>query len=279
MALRGDEADAAGFTAVRLASGAAALVVISLMVPGPKSKRSQVCSEDNAPSTRDIRPWNFGSWLSALFLFAYAACFSFAYLNLTAAAGALVLFGSVQLTMIASGLLRGERPTVVEWLGIMAAFGGLVYLVLPGIESPPVTSSLLMAAAGVAWAGYTICGRVSGDPLADTTGNFVRTLPFVAVLAVVYSLNISMTARGVVLAVLSGALASGVGYAVWYAALRYHTSTRAAILQLSVPVIAAVLGVVLLAETADLRLLIAGVFTLGGIGIAIAGRRRSAEIV
>ena len=237
LTLRGEEADAAGFTAVRLVSGALTLIAISYLV----NRKSGVKKS--------------GSWASALFLFAYAACFSFAYLGLTAGTGALILFGVVQLTMIAVAIGKGERPPALEWCGLAIAAGGLVYLVLPGLASPPLASSALMGAAGISWGIYTLRGRLGSESLANTTGNFVRSLPFVAVLAAVYFPNLHLTNRGMVLAILSGAAASGVGYTVWYMALKHHTSTRAAILQLSVPIIAAAL-------------------ILGGIGLTIVGRKR-----
>lgn len=255
MALRGEEADAAGFTGVRLVSGAVALIVISYFFSKEKGNIKR------------------GSWPSAFFLFAYAACFSFAYLGLTAGTGALILFGSVQMTMIAVTIIRGERPTALEWLGLVGALAGLVYLVFPGLASPPLVSSLLMAAAGMAWAGYTLRGKGSGDPLADTTGNFVRSVPFAAVIAVIFLPNLQLSTRGTVLAVVSGAVTSGICYAIWYAALKYHTSTRAAVLQLAVPVIAAVLGIVILGEIATMRLGIAAALILGGIGLVIAQKK------
>jgi len=264
LALRGDEADAAGFTAVRLISGAITLIVISFFfsnVGGSKKGKGS--------------PLSKGSWMSAIWLAAYAVCFSFAYLNLTAGTGALILFGSVQLTMIAISLGRAERPPPLEWLGLAIAVGGLVYLVLPGLSSPPLNSSLLMGAAGASWGLYTLRGKGSRDPLADTTGNFVKTVPFAVALAVIFFLNIHLTSRGIVLAVLSGALASGVGYTVWYAALKHHTASRAAVLQLAVPVIAAAGGVLFMAEQFTTRLVIAGALILGGIATTIAGKKRS----
>lgn len=255
MALRGGEADAAGFTAVRLASGAVMLIVISYFFSESKSSKR-------------------GNWISAFFLFAYAICFSFAYIGLTAAAGALILFSSVQLTMIAAALIRGERPGPLEWLGLLIALSGLVYLLLPGLSSPPLFQSGLMAAAGAAWGFYTLRGKGSGDPLGDTTGNFIRSIAMIVIAAIPFFSQIDLSTRGIVLAVLSGAIASGVGYTVWYAALKHHTATRAAVLQLSVPVIAAFGGVLLLSEEMTRRLLIAAVFILGGVGLTIAGRRR-----
>ena len=253
LALRGGEADAAGFAIVRLASGAITLLLISLA-----TRKSNVRA---------------GSWLSALWLAAYAICFSLAYLGLTAGTGALILFGSVQLTMLAVAIARGERPPILEWLGIAVAIGGLVYLVLPGLAAPPLNSSLLMAVAGASWGFYTLRGKRSGDPLADTTGNFVRTLIVVPILAIVFWASLHLTPQGALLAILSGAVASGIGYSVWYAALKHHTATRAAVLQLSAPVIAAALGVFFLAEVANVRLMIAGSLVLGGIALTIIGRR------
>jgi len=255
LALRTGEIDAASFTLVRLVSGAIALIAISYFFSSRSNSKGR------------------GNWFSAFFLFAYAICFSFAYLGLTAGTGALVLFGSVQLTMIGFAIFRGERPSALEWLGLAVAIGGLVYLVLPGLAAPPLVNALLMAAAGIAWGFYTLRGKGSGDPLADTTGNFVRSVPMIVLAAIPFFSRFHLSNRGVLLAVLSGAFTSGIGYAVWYAALKHHTATRAAVLQLSVPVIAAAIGVWFLSETADVRLIIAGVLILGGIGLTIFGRR------
>jgi drug/metabolite transporter (DMT)-like permease len=261
MALRGGEADASGFTLVRLVSGAITLIVISYFVGSPHVSKGS--SETK-----------HGNWLSSFFLFAYAICFSFAYLGLSAGIGALILFGAVQLTMIVFAIVRGERPHTLEWIGLVAAVAGLVYLVLPGLSAPPLASSALMAAAGAAWGFYTLRGRGSTAPLADTTGNFIRSVPMIAVASVPFLGSINLSTNGFGLAALSGAVASGVGYTVWYAALKYHTSTRAAVLQLSVPVIAAGLGVALLAESATTRLAIASALILGGILVVIIARKR-----
>lgn len=255
MALRTGEADAAGFTAVRLVSGALALIVISYFFSKHENKMKR------------------GNWFSAFFLFAYAICFSFAYIGLTAAAGALILFGSVQFTMTAVTLFRGERPSSLEWFGLLIALGGLVYLVFPGLSSPPLFASVLMAAAGIAWGFYTLRGKGSSNPLGDTTGNFIRSVPMIALAAIPFLSSINLSTRGIVLAILSGAVASGVGYTVWYAGLKHHTATRAAVLQLAVPVIAAFGGVTLLAEAFSARLLIASALILGGIALTIFGRR------
>ena len=255
MALRTGEADAAGFTAIRLVSGAGALIILSYFFSETKTLKR-------------------GNWFSAFFLFVYAICFSFAYIGLTAAAGALILFSAVQFTMIVVALIRGERPRTLDWLGLLIALSGLVYLVFPGLSSPPLFASALMAAAGIAWGFYTLRGKATSDPLGETTGNFIRSVPMIAIAAIPFSGQINLSTRGVVLAILSGAIASGVGYTVWYAALKHHTATRAAVLQLSVPVIAAFGGVVLLAEAMTTRLLIAAALILGGIGMTILGRKK-----
>lgn len=276
LALRGDEADAAGFTVVRLVSGAITLLVISCVSTAYSSERGSSPQPDE--SSTSYRSWYRhgafrGNWLSAFFLFAYAICFSFAYLGLTTATGALILFGCVQMTMIAVSITKGERPTMLEWFGLAVAFAGLVYLVFPGLSSPPPLNAGLMAAAGIAWGFYTLRGKGSSDPLGDTTGNFLRSIPMMIVAAIPFVAQIHLSTRGIFLAVLSGAIASGIGYSVWYAALKHHTPTRAAVLQLSVPVIAAAGGIVFLAETASLRLLIAGALILGGILLTIFGRQ------
>lgn len=256
VALGTEAIDAASFTVVRLLSGAATLVLIFSVFGRIKAEKKR------------------GNWLSAFFLFAYAICFSFAYINLTTATGALILFGCVQATMIVSALVKGERPGIWEWLGLFVALGGLVYLVFPGLASPPLFSSLLMALAGVAWGFYTLRGKGSANPLADTTGNFLRSVPMVVLVASPFLPNIHLSPKGILLAVLSGAVASGIGYSVWYAALKFHTATRAAILQLSVPVLAAIGGVVFLSEIISVRLILATILILGGIGFAILERKR-----
>jgi drug/metabolite transporter (DMT)-like permease len=246
--------DAASYTAIRLTTGAVTLFVIASF----QRKNGQ-------PSLR-------GSWISAAFLFLYAICFSFAYLSLSAGTGALILFGCVQVTMLLVALRGGERPQAGEWLGLFLALGGLIYLVFPGLTAPSLVGSLLMMAAGIAWGFYSIRGRGSGDPLADTAGNFVHSVPMVLLLGLLAFRDIQLSTNGVILAALSGALASGLGYVIWYAALRGLTTTRAAIVQLSVPVIAAWGGVLLLDETLSTRLLLAGLLILGGIGLAVLSR-------
>ena len=255
MALGRDEIDAASFTAIRLLAGA---ITLSILLVITRKKKGILRS---------------GNWRSAFFLFAYAICFSFAYLGLTTATGALILFGCVQMTMIGISIWKGERPEGLEWLGLIVAVAGLIYLVFPGLTSPPLISAVLMAAAGVAWGLYTLRGKVSTDPLADTTGNFIRSVPMVALAFLPFVSQIHLSNRGIALAILSGSVASGIGYTVWYSALNFHTATRAAVLQLTVPVIASVGGLLFMSETADLRLIVASGLVLGGIGLTIVGRK------
>lgn len=255
LALGADLIDAASFTGIRLVSGAMVLLIISSFFGRKNESLKQ------------------GNWLSAFFLFAYAICFSFAYINLTTGTGALILFGSVQATMIISALAGGERPRILEWIGLFAALSGLVYLVFPGLAAPPLFSSLLMAFAGVAWGFYTLRGKGSTNPLSETTGNFIRSVPMVVLFSIPFLSGFHPSKRGILFAVLSGALASGVGYAVWYTALKFHTATRAAILQLSVPVLAAIGGVIFLSEIVSIRLIIASALVIGGIGLIILNRK------
>ena len=249
MALGENEIDAASFTGVRLASGAVTLAIIT------------------AVFAKNRRFVYSGNWLSAFFLFAYAICFSFAYVSLTASAGALILFGAVQFTMITVALIRGETLRPIDWAGILLAFSGFIYLVLPGLDSPPLVGAALMAAAGAAWGFYTLRGKGSKNPLAETAGNFVLAVPMMAVVSVPFLGYLNISIRGAILASISGAVASGIGYAVWYAALSYHTAARAAILQLAVPVIASFGGVIWLNEKATAELVTASALILGGIAL------------
>jgi drug/metabolite transporter (DMT)-like permease len=215
-----------------------------------------------------------GSWLSALALFVYAAAFSFSYVSLSAATGALLLFGAVQATMIGVGLWRGEHLRGWQWLGLVCALAGLVGLLLPGLSAPPLRGSALMLAAGVAWGVYSLRGKGSGDPLRVTAGNFLRTVVFAAALTVATLPWVSLDGPGVGFAIASGALASGIGYAIWYTALPDLRVTSAATVQLSVPVITAVGGVVLLGEPITLRLAIASIAVLGGIALVLVRKQR-----
>ena len=256
LALEGPAIDAASFTTVRLLSGALTLLVFSSLA---------------SKSSTSVRQ---GSWGAASLLFLYAVAFSFAYLSLSAGTGALILFAAVQLTMILAALLAGERPAQLEWLGLVAALAGLVYLVSPGLSAPSAAGSLLMGLAGVSWGLYSLLGRGVQDPVAVTTGNFVRSVPFTLLVSAVAFRSLELSGSGVLLAVVSGALTSGLGYVIWYAALPGLSATRAATVQLSVPVLAAVGGVLFLFETVTVRLLFSAVLILGGIGLSLLGRSR-----
>ena len=259
-ALAHTDIDAASFTLVRLLSGALVLALLAWWRRGGSSGR--------------------GNWLSAFALFAYAAAFSFAYVKLTAAAGALLLFGAVQATMITHGLWSGERLRPLQLGGLVLACAGLVGLVLPGLSAPPLVAALLMLMAGIAWGVYSLRGRCAGDPLQVTAGNFLRAVPMAAVLALLLIRQASPDPAGLGYAVLSGALASGVGYAIWYSALPFLKSVTAATVQLAVPVIAALGGVFMLGEPLTPRMLAASAAILGGVALVVllggTGRSRKA---
>jgi len=260
-ALRDTPIDAATFTAIRIASGALSLWLI-VRLRGPAATRA-------------------GDWPSALALFAYAAAFSFAYLSLTAATGALLLFGAVQATMIGAGLARGERLSAAQLLGVLVAAAGLLGLLLPGLTAPPLGGALLMMAAGVAWGVYSLRGRMpaaaSVDPTVTNAGNFVRAAPMAIGLLGISLLwspdAVRYDPAGAAYALASGAVTSGVGYAIWYAALKGLRATSAATVQLSVPVLTAMAGVVLLAEPLTPRVVLASVAVLGGIALVVFQRR------
>jgi drug/metabolite transporter (DMT)-like permease len=252
-ALGRGHADAATFTTIRLVSGALALWILAR-----RSPRAVAAA---------------GRWSSAAALFTYAAAFSFAYVRIGAAVGALLAFGAVQATMIAWALRTGERPGAAEWGGLALAAGGVVYLVSGGLRAPDPIGAGLMLAAGVAWGVYSLIGRSSVRPLETTAGNFLRAVPLTLALSLIAPGAAHVTSTGVLLAAASGAIASGVGYSLWYGALPGLTATGAAVVQLSVPVLAALGGVLLLGETLTVRLMVAALAILGGVGLAIGGRR------
>ena len=256
LALRDAAIDPATFTSVRLLSGALALLLIYSINRRPTSLGSH------------------GSWSSAFMLFAYAVCFSYAYISLDAGIGALVLFAFVQATMIALGLWSGDRPTALEWFGWLVAFGGLVWLLLPGAAAPPAGGAALMAIAGIAWGVYSIRGRREIDALGSTTANFTMSIVFVVLMTLATYAYASFGMRGILLAIFSGALTSGIGYVIWYAALDYLSAMQAAMVQLTVPAIAAAGGIFLLAEPLSMRLVISSVLVLGGICLGLLGRSK-----
>jgi drug/metabolite transporter (DMT)-like permease len=262
LALRGGDIDAAGFTAAAHRLRRAGAVAAAACKNG--SEPYSASRELN----RALTLFSRGDWPSALALFAYAAAFSYAYLGLSAATGALLLFGAVQLTMLGRAFALGERLHARQWLGLAAAIAGLLVLLLPGVQAPPPLNAALMLGAGVAWGLYSLRGRGNTDPLRTTAGNFLRALPLAAALALLGWRGLVFGSTGVLAALASGALASGVGYALWYAALPSLRASSAGIMQLSVPVLAALGGIVLLGEPLGWRFALAAALTLGGIALA-----------
>jgi len=249
LALGGRTIDAASFTSVRLIAGA---ITLYALLRGRRATARVA-----------------GTWRTAVLLALYAVPFPFAYLSLTAGTGALLLFGAVQLTMLATALWSGERPSLWQWSGVVLALAGLIYLVLPGVSAPPLGAALLMVLAGAAWGIYSLLGRGSADPLGETAGNFARAVPFAIAVSLMTIRDVHVRPTGLLLAIASGAVASGLGYVIWYAALRTLGGFAASIVQLAVPVLAAGGGVLLLGERITIRLVLAGVLVLGGIALAI----------
>lgn len=257
LALQHTAIDAASFTTLRLISGAALLwLVTKLRRTGPRRSA--------------------GSWLAAVALFVYAAGFSFAYRWLPAATGALILFAAVQTTMIGYGVWRGEKLRPLQMLGLASAVGGLVGLLLPGLAAPPLAGSLLMLGAGVAWGCYSLAAKGCVDPVGVTAGNFLRAIPFACVLSLATSAAVAVDLAGLACALGSGALASGLGYVLWYAAAAAMTASGAAVVQLTVPIIAAAGGMALLAEPVTLRWLLAALAILGGVAMFFRPARPAA---
>ena len=255
LALRHTGIDAASFTSVRIVSGAAVLALLA---------RWRAAGTTAGPA---------GSWASALALFVYAAAFSFAYLSLSAATGALLLFGAVQVAMLVGAWRRGERFGRAQWVGLAVAMAGILTLLWPGLAAPPLASALLMMLAGVAWGVYSLRGARGHDPLRATAGNFLRAVPMALGLSAAMLFSATPTLLGLACAAASGALASGVGYAIWYAALRGLGAGTAASVQLSVPLLAALGGVVWLGEPFSTRLALAGVAVLGGVAVVVNFKR------
>ena len=253
LALRETDIDPASFTTIRLVSGALALLVIVRI--------------------RDAGDEAAGEYRSGFALFAYAAAFSYAYVTLDAAAGTLILFGAVQATMIIAGFVAGERFNIAQAAGFALAVSGLVFLLLPGLSAPPLVGSALMIASGIAWGVYSLHGRSAVAPLRATAGNFVRASAMTITLSALTLPWAELDLVGVACALVSGVLASGAGYAVWYAVLPKMAATSAATIQLSVPVIAAFGAVALLDETITLKLAIASIAILGGIALVLLTRQ------
>jgi drug/metabolite transporter (DMT)-like permease len=247
--------DAASFTSIRLLSG----IVFLLFLVAMRSK-----GKINLKS---------GSWLSALFLFLYAIAFSYSYISVDTGTGALILFASVQCTMIVYGLLKGQRLLCLEWVGLSAALLGLFVLLMPGASAPSLMGFALMSISGIAWGGYTLAGKGSKTPLLDTTNNFLRTLPFIVLLTILTLQQVQISTQGMMLAIVSGAVTSGLGYAIWYSALARLTVTQAATIQLTVPIIATFGGVLFSNEMITIKLIISSILVLGGVLVVTLGKR------
>ena len=260
LALAQGSIDPASFTSVRVGSG-----VVTLWLILAFTGRASVMH---------------GSWQAAFALFAYAAAFSFAYITLSAGAGALLLFGAVQATMVTKGLVRGERLTAPQWFGFIVALVGLAVLLMPGAAAPPIGGALLMLAAGIAWGAYSLLGRGAVDPLAATAGNFLRALPMAAILLGLAAMfGTKLDQSGLLYAIMSGAVASGLGYTIWYAALPGLSPAQGASVQLSVPVITALAGTIALGEAITIRLSLSSVAIVSGIALVVASREHRSQTV
>ena len=255
IALKQTGIDAATFTSVRLVSGAVVLFMIARLFRADRTGK--------------------GNWISAFALFAYAAGFSFAYISLSAATGALLLFGAVQATMIGHGIWSGERLRPQQLAGLALALGGVVGLMLPGLSAPPLLGSLLMLIAGIVWGVYSLRGKRAGDPTLVTSGNFLRSTLFALILCLLLNSTATFDMTGVWYAIASGAMASGLGYAIWQSVLPSLKATNAATVQLSVPVIAALGGIVFLGEVIILRLVLASTAILGGFALVVLSRQQT----
>lgn len=256
LALGADLIDAASFTTVRVVAGAAVLAILM----APRWRQQSRASAD---------------WRMVFMLFVYMVFFSFAYITLSTGTGALILFGAVQLTMFGVALCAGERFSGVSWVGFSIAFAGLIYLVAPGVTAPNPVGAMLMASAGIAWGAYSLLGKDVADPLQATANNFMFCVPLVIAVSLIFHADYAATLNGVLLASASGGIASGVGYAIWYTALKNLNATRAATVQLTVPAIAALGGVIFMSEDVTARLLAASAATLGGVWIVLAQRAKS----
>jgi len=289
-ALKQTNIDAASFTFIRIFSGAVALWLLMNIRSGMivdrtatpladgSETRVRFPSPQSSPKGRGgsfslrekVGMRGAGNWTSALALFVYAAGFSFAYTSLSAGTGALLLFGAVQATMILWGLHKGERLNTIQIVGFVVAPAGLVALLLPGLSAPPLIGSILMLGAGVAWGIYSLRGKGEKNPASATTGNFVRAVPFAGALSIIFFMLAHLDSVGVSYAMISGAITSGLGYVIWYSALTGLNAASAATVQLSVPVLAATGGILLLGEAITLRYVLASVAVLGGIALVVA---------
>ena len=255
IALDNNVIDAASFTSIRLFSG----IIFLLFLVAVKSKEKINLKK--------------GSWLSASFLFLYALTFSYGYITLDTGTGALILFGAVQVTMILYSLIKGRKLLFIEWVGLLFAALGLCVLLLPGASAPSLNGFILMAMSGAAWGAYTLAGKGSQNPLVDTAHNFLKTLPLIAIVTLLTLDNIQLSNKGIMLAIISGAVMSGLGYAIWYSVLTKLSVTQAATIQLSVPIIATIGGVIFSSELVTIKLVLASILVLGGVLIVTLGKQ------
>lgn len=254
LALAENQIDPVSFTSIRLFFGALFLIFLVML------------------KTRKTIDTGKGSWLSSSFLFVYAIAFSYSYISLETGTGALILFGTVQVTMIVFGLVKGSRLHLIEWIGLLCAFLGLCVLLLPGGATPSFSGFALMVASGIAWGCYTLAGRGSKEPLLDTANNFLKTLPFIVVVTLLTFDGVQLSSAGITLAIMSGVITSGLGYAIWYSVLPALTVTKAAVVQLTVPIIAAFGGVFFSSENVSVQLMISSTLVLGGVLVVIVGK-------
>lgn len=260
MALGDQSIDAASFTGIRLFSGSLTLLLLVFLSFKPNKRN------------RELQK---GSWISGALLFLYAACFSYAYISLETGTGALIVFTSVQITMITYAIIHGRQLSSTEWIGMILAFGGFIYLVSPGVSAPSLEGFILMTVSGFGWGMYSVRGKLTVNPLEDTAFNFVRSLPFVLLLLALGFNEIKISNKGMILALTSGALTSGIGYTIWYMALKGMNNVQASVVQLLVPAFAALGGVLVLSEKLSLRLILSSLIILGGIFLVITARRRN----
>ncbi len=254
LALKDGAIDPGLFTSIRLSSGAAVLIALVFLSKNRRHEKSK------------------GSWTSAGMLFLYAAAFSYAYVSLETGIGALIAFGVVQITMIASSLISGYKMNGMEWLGILLALAGFLYLLLPGASAPSLSGFILMSLSGIGWGIYSLRGKKSKHPLVDTAYNFLRSLPFLILLIYFLAQESNYSTKGILLALLSGIVTSGIGYTIWYTALKGLNSIQASIVQLLVPVLAAIGGVIFIGELISLRLMASSLMILGGLLLLIIKR-------
>lgn len=264
VALGSDSIDPAGYSLVRLASGAVMLALLILMRDHGRARTKGGVQALLAS----------GSLASAAALFGYSAAFSFAYVSVDTGVGALILFACVQGTMIGWGLVKGERPATLEWAGLIIAFAAFVFLVSPGVSAPDASGAFLMALSGVAWGIYSLRGRGQPDPLGATAGNFLRSVPMALTMLIVFIARFDASWFGLLMAVLSGAITSALGYALWYRTLRELSAAQGAIVQLTVPAIATAGGIIFLGEPLSLRFILCSVLILGGVGVAILAKQQ-----